>query len=69
MINVIRDHSALQIATRRLVQLLEDTRQNRDAFIETFTLLQQRFDQLEMTTTVFCENSEMKSGRSVKVYF
>lgn len=62
---MVQDYSDLQRETRKLLQLLNTTRQIRDEFVDSFTLLQQRFEQLELTATVFCENAEIKKGRSV----
>ena len=44
---VIRDHSSLQVATRRLVDLLDEMRENRDAFIHELTLLQHQVQDLK----------------------
>ena len=65
---MVQDYSELQRTSRKLVQLLNTTRQIRDDFVESFTHLQQRFEQLELTATVFYENAEMKKGRSVGCY-
>ena len=62
---MVQDYSELQRTSRKLVLLLNTTRQIREDFVESFTQLQQRFQQLELTATVFCENAEMKKGRSV----
>lgn len=52
---MIHDHSSLQVAVRRLVQMLDDMRERRDDFINTYTMLQIKLEQLENTTSLFCE--------------
>ena len=63
-----QDYSELQRISNKLVQLLNSTRQIRDDFVDSFTLLQQRFEQLELAATVFYESAEMKKERSVRCY-
>lgn len=53
---VIHDHSSLQVAVRRLNQLLDDMRDVRDEFVNTYTALQKRLDGLELMTTQFYDN-------------
>ena len=52
---MIHDHSSLQVAVRRLVQMLDDMRERRDDFINTFTMFQIKLEHLENTTSLFCE--------------
>ncbi|KAK8796043.1 hypothetical protein WA171_004007 [Blastocystis sp. BT1] len=61
---VIHDHSSLQVAVRRLNQLLDEMRDVRDEFVNTYSLLQKRLDELETITTQFYENLLSSSSRS-----
>ena len=56
---VIRDHSSLQVATRRLVDLLDEMRENRDAFIHELTLLQHQVQDLkEVFASLMTQNTQ-----------
>ena len=53
------------MAVRRLNQLLDEMRDVRDEFVNTYSLLQKRLDELETITTQFHENLMSSSSRSV----
>lgn len=66
MAQVIHDHSSLQVAVRRLNQLLDEMRDVRDEFVNTYSLLQKRLDGLETMTTQFYDNLMGSSNRPIQ---
>ena len=46
--------------------MLDEMREMRDEFVNTYTVLQSRLEQIEMTASMLCENVEVSRGRSVR---